>query len=189
MSSLNATDYRNVKVKEELVAAAPMKPGLKIVAIEKLTKSIETTPTNSTNTSPSPSNATSLTPKKTNRRKSALLPMAHDGDAIEFLEETRDIVDNNIQIPPEIPAPPPTTIARDLNALRAGHRVLNLDDVPNPNIELMRRVAFLRVSIQHTLKELDINPIKFEASQSASNLRTQYIQNKRIKEENGNSMQ
>lgn len=142
---------------------ATMKPShafLKVVAIEKLTKSNE-------------NNVTS--PKKTSRRKSVLQPKAHDNDSIEFLGEsssTGSMADVQ-SIVNEVECDDAAT-----NAIKAGELLLTLDDVSNPNIESLRRVAFLRVSIQHTLQQLEIDSIDFDKNPSYGSLRAQYKHNK-----------
>lgn len=144
-------------------ASKPINPFLKVVAIEKLTKPTENIVTS---------------PKKTSRRKSVLQPKAHDDDSIEFLGEsssTGSMLDaQNILSGTECDD-------ASIKAIKAGKLLLNLDDVSNPNIELMHRVAFLRVSIQHTLQELGIGPIKFHKNSSMASLRAQYDQNKKMK--------
>lgn len=135
---------------------APHKPMLKLISIEKLK---ETTVT------------TAEPPKKTSRRKSVLLPKAHDSDSIQFLDESSPTEQQEIIIDADLDPDVDTSVL-------AGQSLMNLDDAPNPNMELMHQVAFLRVSIQHTLKELGLPQLKFDRSSSWGGLRAQYIQNK-----------
>lgn len=152
-----------VYVKEE--EYIPNKPVLKVIAIEKLTKSIK-------NPEQVP------TAKRTSRRKSVLHPKAQDSDSIQFLDESTSTGSTSDA--------QSIIIGTESETIKAGEMLLNLDDMPNPNLELMRRVAFLRISIQHTLKELGLKPVKFERSSSWGNLRAQYIQNKLNKEKRTN---
>lgn len=140
-------------------------PKLTLISIEKLTKLEES--------------KLKTAIKKTSRRKSVLHPLVHDNDSIEFM----DIADSSSVTSPNTPDTQITSIDDD-KTIKAAKLLLNLDDVPNPNLELMRRVAFLRVSIQHTLNELGQQPVKFENSNSWGHLRAQYIQNKKIKQKN-----
>lgn len=154
-------NYCNVEMKEEKYTPTPNKPVLKVVAIEKLTNSSE-------------SNAKATTAKRTSRRKSVLQPKVHDNDSIQFLDESSE---SEIIV---ADAEPNERMVDDMNEL-----LMNLDNEANPNIEAMRRVAFLRVSIQHTLKELGLSPVKFDRSGSWGNLRAQYMQNKKNRDKKG----
>lgn len=152
-------DDSNIEMKEEKYTPPANKPVLKVVAIEKLTNSNE-------------SDAKVTAAKRTSRRKSVLQPKVHDNDSIEFLDESSDAS--------EIIVADPEPSERTTDEMKADNLLLmNLDDEANPNIEAMHRVAFLRVSIQHTLKELGLSPVKFDSSGSWGNLRAQYMQNKK----------
>lgn len=156
-TTLNEDTDVDTNMKE---ASTPSHAFLKVVAIEKLTKSNE-------------NNVTS--PKRTSRRKSVLQPKAHDNDSIEFLGEsctTGSMADAQSIVNGSECDDAAT------NAIKAGEFLLNLDEVSNPNIESLRRVAFLRVSIQHTLQQLEIDPIDFDKNPSYGSLRAQYKHNK-----------
>lgn len=166
VSTRNPSSNSNtVDVKE--TSTTNKKPILKVVAIEKLKMSIGID-RNVTNA------------KRTSRRKSVLLPKVHDNDSIEFLDESSNISGTQVILT----GPKMDGINNTAKTIDASKLLLNLDDVPNPNIELMRRVAFLRVSIQHTLKELGLSSVKFENTTSWGGLRAQYMQNKKNKEKN-----
>lgn len=155
-------DGPHIVIKEE---SPPSKPILKVIAIEKLKRSAE-------------DDERVTVAKRTSRRKSILQPKVQDNDSIEFLDESSSTS--------EILVAGPEGDDSTNQSNRADDLVLNLDDVPNPNIELMRRVAFLRVSIQHTLKELGLDPVKFERNSSWGHLRAQYMQNKKNREKKNN---
>lgn len=164
--SLPSNDDNNVDMKEEKDASTPNKPVLKVVAIEKLKKTTE-------------NNVKVTIAKRTSRRKSVLHPKAHDNDSIEFLDESSSASDAQIIVAD----PEPNDKTSEAN--KAEELLSKLNDAANPNIELMRRVAFLRVSIQHTLKELGLSAVKFENNSSWGNLRAQYMQNKKNRDKKG----
>lgn len=105
------------------------------------------------------------TAKRINRRKSVHQPLPSIEDNIEFLDSNGTVVMESVQ----------------------SNKFLNVEDLisdptkpnlPNPNLDLMRRVAFLRVSIQFTLKELGLKPVEFGRDCLLTQLKAQYTRNK-----------
>lgn len=53
---------------------------------------------------------------------------------------------------------------------------------PNPNADLLKRVAFLRVSVQFTLQELGYKTFAFSRNCNLQNLKNQYLRDKKLKQ-------
>lgn len=116
------------------------------------------------------------------RRKSMHQPMETE-DTIEFLD-ANDTVVNTISVSSKSKVQTgDVTNLWEFNrtpTLSQRSDSTNLDT--NPNIELMKRVAFLRVSIQFTLRELGMKPVNFGQNSVLASLVKQYNDNKRLSE-------
>lgn len=57
-------------------------------------------------------------------------------------------------------------------------RIENVKNMSNPNIDLINKAAFLRVSVDFMIEELGLRPLHYSSNYSLANLKAQYVRNK-----------
>lgn len=134
-------------------------------------------------------NATEISPaKRSNRRKTTHQPINTD-DQLEFTYINLGNTDDEFIDVSEL------AIKRNVPHMKienSNEISLSTDDImngikkkPNPNSDLMKRVAFLRVSVEFTLKKLGFRTFPFSRNCNLQNLQNQYLRDKRLKKKMG----
>lgn len=108
-------------------------------------------------------NPTSI--RSTSRRKSVLQLKPNTDANVEFIEPST----SNVKRVSSFRGTQPTSIPMQSIAK---------PKVQRPNLELMKRVAFLRVCAEYMLKELGVKNVPINETQSLQTLKAQYLQNK-----------
>lgn len=121
--------------------------------------------------STSTSTSESETSSAKRRRKSAHVPIVHD-DELEFTEEVSQSDDNSKS---EAEQSDRESASRD-----TARRLANVRAMEHPNRDLMKKAAFLRVSVPFMLETLGMKPLVLGKHCSLANLKAQYVRNKRL---------
>lgn len=103
------------------------------------------------------------------RRKSIHVPVALDDD-LEFQDDAETVPfkrSDNIKSTDE---------SRENIKMR--DRLRNIRHMPNPNVDLISKASFLRVSVAFLMKELGYKPLQIVNNSSIANLKAQYVRNK-----------
>ena len=142
-------------------ASRPSASGLQIVNVKSLNQRKRVASQLSDNDNAAGSSSSQDDgPKKMHRRKSALVPMKMvQNDPLEFVEASNANLER-------------------ANASEVEEMLENVVTLPNPNLDLIRKVAFLRVSVSYMLEELGMRPVQLGKTCYLSKLKAQYTRNK-----------
>lgn len=179
-----STDFQIVSVKS--LSALQGMPSSNSSA----TSSSGASSSSSSNSNSNKTNEDAIPAKRANRRKTIHQPIIDRDDEAQFIEQSSyDDDDNNPENNNEfidVSELPTKNIISNLNKTPKTNEstdILALMDrikkIPNPNKELLKRVAFLRVSVQFTLQELGIKSFTINKNCNIQTLKAQYQREKK----------
>lgn len=134
------------------------------------------TPENSLETDSS----SEVTPAKRSSRRKTIHQPINTNDQLEFTDMNQENIDDEFidvsELPTKINAPRMALENSDKNDIMD-----RIKRVPNPNSEVLRRVAFLRVCVQFSLEKLGYKTFAFTRNCNLQNLKNQYLRDKKLK--------
>lgn len=97
--------------------------------------------------------------------------MVHN-DELEFTEEVSQSEDNSRSEAEQSD--------KESAGIQTTRRLANVRSMEHPNLDLMKKAAFLRVSVSFMMEELGMKPLVLGKHCSLASLKAQYVRNKRL---------